>query len=145
MASVKQATVVWSGEGLKFQAKASTGYSFAMQAPADENGATPMEYLLAGVAGCTAMDVVSILQKKRQKISGVEVQISGTQAETPPNVYTDATVTYIVRGENVDPEAVARAIELSETKYCSASAMFQRAGTRIVTQYLIEESTAAPA
>ncbi len=145
MAAVKHARVVWSGEGLKFTAQAGTGYSFAMQAPADEHGATPMEYLLAGVAGCTAMDVVSILQKKRQKITGVEVQISGTQAETPPNVYTEATITYIVRGEDVDPEAVARAIELSETKYCSASAMFQRAGTQITTRYLIEAAEGAAA
>lgn len=142
MAGVKHATVAWRGEGMQFKATAGAGYTFNMQAPADENGATPMDYLLAGVAGCTAMDVISILQKKRQKVTDLTVEITGVQAETPPNVYTDVEVTYIVSGENIDPAAVERAIELSETKYCSASAMFQRSGTKLTTAYRIQDTAA---
>lgn len=143
MAGVKHAVVTWRGEGLQFKATAGTGYSFNMQAPADENGATPMDYLLAGVAGCTAMDVVSILQKKRQKIHGLEIEIKGVQAETPPNVYTDVEIVYIVSGEEIDPAAVERAIELSETKYCSASAMFQRSGTKISASFRVQDVAVA--
>jgi putative redox protein len=145
MAKEKNARVVWQGQELEFRAKLGTGYEYAMKSPADEAGGSPMEFLLAGVAGCTAMDVVSILKKKRQALHGLAVEISGVQAETPPNVYTDVTITFVVRGENIDPEAVERAIELSHTKYCSASAMFQRSGAEVKTAYRIEEIAPATA
>ena len=141
MAKEKHATLRWQGSGLEFTATLGMGHSFTMHNPPDAQGGSPMDYLLAGVAGCTAMDVVSILQKMRQQVAGLEVQIHGIQAETPPSVYTSATITYVVRGEQIDPVAVARAIELSQTKYCSASVMFQQAGVEIVTNYLIEEVT----
>jgi putative redox protein len=143
MAAVKEAKVVWSGEGMDFTAHTAPGYTFRMRAPSDEQGATPMEYLLAGVAGCTAMDVVAILQKRRMALHGVAVEIVGKQAETPPNVYTHVTITYVVRGENIDPAAVERAIDLSKSKYCSASAMFERSGTEVVSAYRIEEAATA--
>lgn len=145
MADIKRSTVVWQGSGLEFRAQTAGGYSFAMHSPSDPQGATPMEYLLAGVAGCTGMDVVSILQKKRQKVHGFEVRIAGTQANSDPHVFTHVTVTYVVRGEQVDPAAVARAIELSQTKYCSAQAMFVRAGVEITSEVIIEEAAPAPA
>jgi putative redox protein len=139
----KTASVVWQGRGLDFRATLGSGYQYTMRSPADEGGGSPMEFLLAGVAGCTGMDVISILQKKRQIVHELAVEIHGVQAETPPNVYTDVTITFVVRGEQVDPAAVERAIELSHTKYCSASAMFQRAGTTITTGYRIEETEPA--
>lgn len=145
MAPEKRAYVVWQGHDREFQAHLQAGYTFPMHAPADAHGGTPMDYLLAGVAGCTAMDVISILQKKRQHVTELEVHIEGTQAETPPNVYTKAHITYVVRGENINPAAVEQAIELSETKYCSASVMFQRSGTQVTTDYRIEEVVHAAA
>lgn len=145
MAPEKSARVVWQGQGKEFRAQLSAGFEYTMHAPADANGGTPMDYLLAGVAGCTAIDVIGILQKKRQNVVGLEVQIHGTQAETAPNVFTKAHITYIVRGENISPAAVEQAIELSETKYCSASIMFQRSGTQVTTEYRIEETAPAGA
>lgn len=140
MAGEKSAQVVWQGSEREFKATTGSGYTFNMHAPADATGATPMDFLLTGVAGCTAIDVLSILQKKRQDVQGLEVQIRGTQAETPPNVYTDVVITYIVTGANIDTTAVERAIELSETKYCSASMMFRRSGTNITSEYRIQEA-----
>ena len=140
MADIKRATVTWQGTGMEFQAQTAGGYPFIMHTPSDEKGATPMEYLLAGVAGCTAMDVVAILTKKRQKVHGFEVRIEGTQANTDPHVYTHVNITYVVRGEQIDPAAVERAIELSQTKYCSAQAMFVRAGVEVKSDYLVEET-----
>jgi putative redox protein len=100
-----------------------------------------MEFLLAGVAGCTAMDVVGILRKMRQPLQGLEVSVSGTRASDYPMVYTDATITYIVKGDGVDPAAVEKAIALSHETYCSASVMFERSGTNMTTLYRIEPSS----
>lgn len=144
MADIKRSTVTWQGEGMEFRAQTAGGYPFIMHTPSNDQGATPMEYLLAGVAGCTAMDVISILQKKRQKVHGFEVRIEGTQADTAPHVFTHVTITYVLRGEQIDPASVERAIELSHTKYCSAEAMFERAGVEMQSNYSIEESTAQP-
>lgn len=140
MAGEKSAQVVWQGTEREFKATTGSGYDFTMHAPADTEGATPMDFLLSGVAGCTAIDVLSILQKKRQNIQGLEVKIRGSQADTPPNVYTDVVITYVITGADVDPAAVERAIELSETKYCSASMMFRRSGTNITSEYQIQEA-----
>ena len=100
-----------------------------------------MSILLAGVAGCTAMDVLSIVQKKRQQVDNLEVEIVGQRADTQPMVYTDVDITYTLYGRNIDPAAVERAIDLSQTKYCSASIIFHRAGVNIQTHYEIRESS----
>jgi putative redox protein len=145
MDSQRQARVVWQGEGLEFQAQTGPGYSFTMRSPSNPQGASPMEFLLASVAGCTAMDVISVLHKKRQKVHGLEVKIEGTQAGGSPHVYTTATITYIIQGEDIDPAAVEHAIHLSKTKYCSASIMFERAGVEMTTAYQIEASKSSQA
>jgi putative redox protein len=98
-----------------------------------------MSILLTGVAGCTAMDVLSIVQKKRQEVVNMEVEIVGVRADSVPMVFTDVDITYRLYGQNLDPVAVERAIELSQTKYCSASVIFQRAGVNIRTHYEIRE------
>lgn len=143
MSNEKTAKVVWSGNDLQFHGTLGSGYEFDLNSHAGEAGGSPMEFLLAGVAGCTAMDVISILQKMRQKVHGFSVEISGVRAEEHPKVYTEVDITFVVRGESINPENVARAIELSETIYCSASQMFQRSGAKINTGYRIEE-TAVP-
>ncbi|MGE5139246.1 MAG: OsmC family protein, partial [Rudaea sp.] len=107
------------------------------------DGFRPMQLLLMGLAGCTGMDIVSILQKKRLDIAGVEVRVEADRAETHPMVYTDIDLTYIVHGRNVPASAVEQAIELSETKYCSASAMLGTSA-KITTRYeLIDEAKSA--
>ena len=141
MSSQKHASVVWRGEGLEFDAKTGAGYSFAIRCPTSPEGATPMELLLLGIAGCTGMDVISVLHKKRQRVHGLEVKIEGTQASGTPNVFTTTKITFIVQGENIDAAAVEHAIELSKTKYCSAGIMFERAGVEITTHYLIESTS----
>jgi putative redox protein len=82
-----------------------------------------MELIAIGLAGCTAMDVISILQKKRQDVTGFEVQVHADRATEFPKVFTNIMIEYIVKGHHVDPVAVERCIELSTTKYCPAQAM----------------------
>jgi putative redox protein len=92
----------------------------APQYKGEGTGPRPVELLLYGLAGCTAMDVVSVLEKKRLDVRGVEVVASGVQREDDyPHYYETIDLEYIVTGVDVPDEAVARAIELSETKYCS--------------------------
>ncbi|MDX1418032.1 MAG: OsmC family protein [Candidatus Promineifilaceae bacterium] len=134
-----KARVVWSGEELNFTGHLGSGYHFELGGGENKVGGSPMEFLLAGAAGCTAVDVVMILQKQRQHVSGVEVAMTGKRAETMPKVYTEIDLVYLVRGDQVDPKAVERAISLSKEKYCSATAMLQRGGVKINTSYHIEQ------
>jgi putative redox protein len=123
------AKVTWK-EGLSFEGKAGSGYSIPLgvksEADDEKYGFGPMELLATGLAGCTAMDVISILEKKRQKISEFEVRVNAERAEKHPKVFTKAVLEYIVTGHEVDESAVVRAIELSATRYCPAQAMFQK-------------------
>ncbi len=102
-------------------------------------GTQPLRLLLLGMAGCTAMDVVSILRKKRQQVSGLEVEVWGSRVDEHPRVYDGIEVVYRVRGKGVDPKAVERAIELSETRYCPAMAMIGEVAV-ITSRYEIEEA-----
>jgi putative redox protein len=139
MAYTKSAKIAWTGEALNFSGTLDSGYPIEMKNISDEDGASPMSILLTGVAGCTAMDVLSIVQKKRQEVVNMEVEIVGVRADSVPMVFTDVDITYRLYGQNLDPVAVERAIELSQTKYCSASVIFQRAGVNIRTHYEIRE------
>lgn len=130
-------------KGMAFYGTADSGFTIKMDARAsvggDDDGFRPMELLLVGLGGCTAMDVVSILRKKRQEVSGFEVQLHADRAKDHPHVFTAITINYVVRGKGVDPQAVERAIELSATKYCSAQAMLAQAA-EITSEYeIIEE------
>jgi putative redox protein len=139
MGQKNSAKTVWKGEGLNFRGSVGSGYEFDIGGGSEKVGGSPMEYLLVGLAGCTAVDVVSMLKKQRQDVVDLEVQAIGLRADDHPKVYTDVTVNYLVRGKNIDPRAVERAINLSEEKYCSASAMFSRSGVRIELTFEIEE------
>jgi putative redox protein len=101
-------------------------------------GAHPLRLVLLGMAGCTAMDVISILRKKRQQVSGLEVEVQGSRVDEHPRVYDKIEVVYRVHGKEVDPKAVERAIELSETRYCPAMAMIGEV-TELTNRYEIEE------
>ncbi|MCP4423021.1 MAG: OsmC family protein [Chloroflexi bacterium] len=139
MGKTNTAKIIWKGERLHFRGELGSGYEFDISGQSNaENGGSAMEFLLAGVAGCTAMDVVHVLRKKRQKVSGVEIEISGVRADETPAVYTEADILYIVRGQDISAKAVEQAIELSQTKYCSASIMFKQAGVTVRTDYRIE-------
>ena len=141
MAAVKDAKVVWK-EGLAFEGIGGSGLKVSLDTLAEEGGGSgfsPMELVLVSLAGCTAMDVISILKKKRQEVMSFEVRAHGLRADDHPKVYTDITLEYIVRGHNVDSNAVERAIELSETKYCSVSGMLSKVA-QVTTTYRIEEA-----
>ncbi|MDX1663771.1 MAG: OsmC family protein [Candidatus Promineifilaceae bacterium] len=132
---------------MTFTAKADSGFSVTLDAdPAvggDDSGFRPMELMLLSLAGCTAMDVISILRKKRQKVTDFQVKVHAEQADEHPKVFTDIKVTYIVHGTDVDPEAVRRSIELSETKYCPAQAMLVQATPITHTFEIVEVDASA--
>ena len=119
---------------------------FRMDLDAEESvggvgaGPQPPRLLLLALAGCTAMDVISILQKKRQQVSVLSVEVQGSRADQHPRVYTQIEVLYRVRGQNVDPQTVARAIELSATRYCPVIAMLGKVA-EVTTSYQVEEET----
>jgi putative redox protein len=112
----------WTGEALNFVGTDTRGVQVAM---GGEN-VTPGQMLLLALAGCTGMDVVSILQKKRQAVTGVEVEVTGYQPDDYPKPYHTVEVKYIVTGNNLDTQAVERAIELSVEKYCIVSQTLQQ-------------------
>jgi putative redox protein len=105
----------------------------------DNDGFRPMELIAIGLAGCTAMDTISILLKKRQDITAFEVVIHADRAEEHPKVFTKITLEYLIEGHQVDPRAVERAIDLSATKYCPAQAMLEKA-VQIDHNYSIKEA-----
>ena len=103
-------------------------------------GPQPHRLLLLALAGCTGMDVISILRKKRQQVSGLNVVVQGSRAEQHPKVYTQIDVLYRVRGNNVDPQAVERAIELSKTRYCPVIGMLGKVA-EVTTRYEVEKES----
>jgi putative redox protein len=124
---IVDAKVTWNGR-MSFDGTADTGYHLPLDsAPAvggDNGGFRPMELLATGLAGCTAMDVISILTKKRQDVTDFEVRVHLERAAEHPKVFTTATIYYEVSGHAIDETAVRRAIELSAVRYCPAQAMF---------------------
>jgi putative redox protein len=128
---------------MRFDVTSGTGHTIALDVSEFDGGAnegpTPMELLLMALAGCTGMDVISILRKKRQEVTAYEIRVSGTRAEKPPRVYVDVTVEHIVTGRHVDPQAVRRAVELSETTYCGVSKTLEKTA-RITTSFQVLEA-----
>lgn len=122
-------SVVWNQQ-MKFTGHSNQGFEIDLDAKPEAGGNgqgfLPMEMIANGLAGCTAMDVISILQKKRQPVRRFEVKIHADRAETLPKVFTNILIEYIVEGEGVDLAAVERAVQLSQEKYCPAIAMFKK-------------------
>lgn len=129
-------------DGMCFEATSGTGHSALIDAAPDSGGRNAgmraMEMVLLGLGGCSAFDVVSILRKGRHEISGCEVALEADRADEPPRVFTRIRLHYRLRGRDLPPRAVERAIELSRDKYCSASAMMSSTAT-ITTSYEIED------
>ena len=109
-------------DGMQFIARAGDGPAVVIDNPESKGGPSPMQLVLIGVAGCIAMDVISILQKKRAAITDFQVHISGERAEDHPKRYTGIQIEFVLHGQGIKPKAAEQAIELSETKYCSAIA-----------------------
>jgi putative redox protein len=125
---MQTAQVQWIGEQ-KFVATSPSGHAIALDADGGSNKApNPMELLLMALGACTAVDVVLILEKKRQKLEALNVICSGERAADPPKVWTKFELLYQLQGR-LDEAAVKRAIELSEEKYCSVSAMLKKTAT----------------
>ncbi|MCK6605941.1 MAG: OsmC family protein [Ignavibacteriaceae bacterium] len=119
--------------GISFAGKTDSGHWVTMDGPADfggsDAGIRPKELLLLALGGCTGSDVVSILQKKRVKIDSYEMNITATQTEDHPKVYTAMHVEYVFKGKDLKEDDITRAIELSQTKYCGVTKMFEKAMT----------------
>ncbi len=136
-----KATVRYAGDEM-FIGTSPSGHAQVMDTKGDRHSApTPMEMLLVSVAACTAVDVISILHKKRQDVTDYNVEISGTRADDHPRKFTAFHVHHIVHGRTVSADAVERAIELSDTKYCSVAATV-RPTAEIITTYEIIEASA---
>lgn len=117
--------------GMTFVGTADSGFAITIGAErevgGDDDGARPLELMLMSLGGCTGMDVISILRKKRQEVTRFEVQVKADRATEHPKVFTKIVVHYLLEGVNLSPEAVERAIELSATRYCPANAMLAMA------------------
>jgi putative redox protein len=114
-----QATLKWTG-GLQFVGQTDGGPAVVLESGDSRSAPSPMQFVLMGVAGCTAVDVVSILNKMRVDVSDMRIEVSGTRAEEPPRRFTRIHIEYIITGAGIAPSKVERAISLSEGKYCSA-------------------------
>lgn len=125
---MQTATVKWIGEQ-KFVATSPSGHAITLDSDRESNKATgPMELVLMALGACTASDVVTILEKKRQKLDSLEIVCSGERAKQPPTVWIKLEILYRLRGQ-LDDAAVRHAIQLSEDKYCSVAAMLRKTAT----------------
>jgi len=136
-----EAHIKWLS-GLALAGKGSSNHWVPMDGPEKNGGfnaaTRPLELLLIGLGGCTGMDVLSILKKKRIQFDDFEIKLEAEQAGEYPKVFTRIKIKFIVYGKNINPQNIERAIELSENKYCSASAMLKHTA-QIDTSYEIKE------
>jgi putative redox protein len=130
-------------EDMRFSGTASSGHTLIMDADEESGGHNagfrPMELLLVGFGGCSGMDVISILRKKKQLVTGLELNVKGEKSDSPPKIYKNVHIEYVVKGKGVQKEAVERAISLSLEKYCSVGATLAKAGTITHSYRIVEE------
>ena len=139
-----ECSIQWlPASGMAFVAETGSGHLIAMDGAPDGGGRNlaprPMETLLAGAGACTAYDVVLILKRGRQAVTGCEVKVQADRADTDPKVFTRINLHFIVRGRNLADAAVARAIALSHEKYCSATIMLAKTAAISVSHELVNE------
>jgi len=144
-----ECTVRWTGlSGMTFLAETGSGHVVAMDGAPDGGGRNlaprPMELVLAGTGGCTAYDVVLILRKSGQDIRACEVKLTSERAEKEPKVFTKINFHFIVRGRNLKPNLVERAIKLSHEKYCSASIMLEKTAEMTHTYEIVDDLAELP-
>ena len=136
-------SVDWLGD-MKFVGTSDSGHEITLDAGAavggHNEGARPLELMALSLAGCTAMDVISILKKKRQVVTGFKVEVHTEQADGHPKVFTSIHIKYIFHGHDVAPKAVERAMELSETRYCPAQAMLSAVAPTTMSYEINEAS-----
>ncbi len=140
-----QATVKWT-DGAQFIGEAGSGHSVIMDGPPEaggrNTGVRPMEMLLLGLGGCSAYDVVSILQKSRQQVTACRTEIKAERADAIPAVFTKIHLHFVISGLALKESLVKRAVDLSAEKYCSASIMLTKGGVAISHDYSIETTDA---
>jgi putative redox protein len=138
-----QAKVKWV-DGAQFIGESGSGHSVVMDGPPDHGGRNmgvrPMEMLLLGLGGCSSFDVMSILTKSRQQVTDCYVELDAQRAEGVPSPFTKIHLHFVVTGKGLKEAQVKRAVELSATKYCSASIMLEAAGVEITHDYEVRES-----
>jgi putative redox protein len=135
--STKTATLTLAGGDLRFEAQVGSGHTIVLDNGEGDTGARPAELVGAALGACTGMDVISILRKKRQAVTGYEIRVTGLQEERHPHNFTRFDVVHVVDGEGLDPEAVRRAIELSATRYCSVGSTLSSGDLEVHHAYLI--------
>jgi putative redox protein len=126
-------TTYWKGE-MTFVGQNAVGGTVQMGTLDGKPGVGPMQLLLVAIAGCTGMDILSILQKKRAALTDMQVRVSGKRADDYPMIWTTIHVTYLIWGDGIKPKDVEQAIELSENKYCSVGLMLGKSA-RITSEY----------
>jgi putative redox protein len=137
-----KAKIKWL-DGRAFVGESGSGHAVVMDGAPESGGRNigfrPMEMLLLGMGGCTAFDVVMILEKGREKVTSLEIELEAERAETEPKVFTHIKLIYRLKGRNLKPASVERAIKLSEEKYCSATAMLAKTA-KIEHEWTVEEA-----
>ena len=133
--------VKWEG-GMRFTAITEEGDSLTMdtdqEGGGEGRGFRPVKLVLVGLGGCTGMDIIWILKRQRQEVTGLEMKVTGTRRKKDPMYYETVQIEYVVRGRGLRESAVKRAIELSEQKYCSVRGIF-RPDVKVTTSYRIEQ------
>lgn len=128
----------------QFVATTGSEHFFLLDDSAGGTGPKPIELVAAGLAGCTAFDVITILRKKRQEITGYEVHVEAEQAQQPPMVFTEVRIRHVISGHDIDHAAVEDAIRLSEEKYCAVGNMINKTA-KFSTSYETVESAVSEA
>lgn len=138
-----KASVSWV-DGVSFKAESGSGHTVQMDGPEDLGGRNlgprPMEMLVMGMGGCASFDVLTILQKSRQDVTGCVAEMEAERADAVPAVFTKIHMKFVVTGKGLKESMVKRAVAMSAEKYCSASIMMEKAGVEVSHSYEIVEA-----
>ncbi len=130
-------------DGMQFVGEAGSGHAVVMDADASvggrNTGIRPTELLLVGLGSCSGMDIISILKKKKQAVTGLEIIVKGSKAETYPKRFIHMEIEFVVRGRSISPEAMQRAVDLSMEKYCSVKATLEKSAEITFSYRIVEE------
>ena len=129
--------------GLQFVGEASSGHAIVMDGDTKvgghNTGLRPMELLLVGLGGCAGMDVISIMKKKKQDVTGLDINVEGQKAENYPKKFTDINIEFIIKGRNISEDALKKSIDLSMNKYCSVKATLEGSAKINYSYKIIQE------